>query len=202
MENKKNNQNTNPNWIHVESALNEGTSSGYKIAVIETEKIFSQTLAEKGFPGKNILKQFVKAKHLFENTEKIERANAMFKKIITHPGFNISAEDTKDIIKNLYDAIAELEKLNRKSKGLAGFARKIGRKFSTLYQGTIKKWLFYFAFFCFAVLFMAKTSIGINLANKIIGFVEFITFKIIVPIGLILLAIYILIAGVRYFRQK
>jgi len=193
---------TNPNWVHVESALNEGTSSGYKIAVIETEKIFSQTMAEKGFLGKHIFKQYQKARHLFKNPEKIDRANAMYKKIISHPGFNISSEDTKEIIKNLHNAILEIENLDGGVKGISGFFRKIERKINSFYQGSIKKWLFYFAAFCFITLFLSKTSFGQWTTSKIVGFVNFITFKIAVPAGLIVLAIYILIAGIKYFKKK
>jgi len=194
-------QTSNLNWVHVESALNEGTSSGYKLAIIETEKIFSQTMSEKGFLGKDALKQFQKAKYIFKNKEKIERANAMYKKIISYPGFNISAEDTKDIIKNLHDGILQLEKLNGDLTGLFGIFKKIGRKFTIFYEGTIKKWLFYFAAFCFGTLFLSKTSPGQKVTSLIISFVNFITFRIVVPIGLIVLAVYILIAGIKYFKK-
>lgn len=202
MDKQNTNTNANPNWVHVESALNEGTASGYKIAIIETEKIFSQAMEGKGFLGKHVFKQYQKARHLFKNPEKIDRANAMFKKIINHPGFNISSEDTKEIIRNLFEAISELEKLNGKSKGIGGVFGKIGRKINSAYQGAIKKWLFYFAAFCFITLFLSKTNFGKWTTAKIVGFVDFLTFKIIVPAGLVILAVYVLIAGIRYFKQK
>ncbi|MFH1175755.1 MAG: hypothetical protein V1698_03470 [bacterium] len=191
-------QTQNLNWSFVEAALDEGTVSGYKMAIIETEKIFSQALCEKGFLGKDVLKQYQKAKHIFKNSEKIERANAMFKKIISHPGFDISAEDTKEIIKNIHGAISELEKLG----GNSGFFKKIAHKINSIYQGTVKKWFFYFAGFCFGTLFLSETSLGEKITLSAVNFVRFITFKIVVPAGLIILAGYILIAAIKYFKTR
>lgn len=192
----------NINWNNVESALNEGTVSGYKMAIIETEKIFSIMLEEKGFLGKDPAKQLRKARHVFKNPEKIERAGAMYKKIIRQPGFGISSEDTKEIIGSLHEGILELEKLNGHKKGIAGAFLKIERKINLFYQETIKKWFFIFAIFCFAVLFLSKTKPGNWITSQTISFVSFITFKIAVPAGLAVLAVYALIMGIKYFRQK
>jgi hypothetical protein len=51
MENQQ--EKCNLNWQSVESALEEGSSSGYKIAVLETAKLLSQALEEQNFSGKN-----------------------------------------------------------------------------------------------------------------------------------------------------
>jgi len=195
--------NKNTNWIHVESALNEGTVSGYKIAIVETEKIFANILEEKGFSSRTHLgaSAFRKARHVFKNFRNIEHAFAMYDKILAHPGFNISMEDTKEIIKNFHDGISDLEKLNGDTKGIFGTFKKFNRKIGSFYDGKIKKWLIIFASFCFAVLFLSKTSPGKALASKTVSFVEFITFKIVVPIILVLLAFYVLIAGIKYFRR-
>lgn len=195
-------QNYSINWSHIESALEEGTVSGYKIAVIEMEKIFSQVLEEKGFWGNGIAKQFQRARYIFKNPEKIERANTMYNKIIHNSGFSISADDTKDIIKTLHEAVLELEKMYEGRKGASGFFGKINRKINIFYQGTIKKWFFIFAISCFVILFLSKTSIGMWITSGIVAFVGFITFKIIVPVGLIVLAVYVLILGVKYFRTR
>jgi len=195
--------NKNTNWVHVESALNEGTVSGYKIAIIETEKIFTKILEEKGFRGRSRLglSAFNKAKYLFKNSRGIEHAFAMYNKILTHPGFNISIEDTKEIIKNFHDGISDLEKLNGSTKGIFGTFKKINRKLNSFYDGKIKKWLIIFASFCFLVLFLSKTSPGQTLTYKTVEFIDFITFKIVVPVILVFLAFYVLIAGIKYFRK-
>jgi len=188
----------------VESALNEGTVSGYKIAIIETEKIFASILEEKGFRDRACsgVSAFKKAEHVFKNFRNIEHAFAMHDKILTHPGFNISTEDTKEIIKSFHDGISDLEKLNGDTKGVFGTFRKFNRKINSFCNDKIKKWLIIFASFCFIVLFLSKTSPGKVLTSKTVSFVEFITFKIVVPVILVLLAFYILIAGIKYFRQR
>ncbi|TRZ78685.1 hypothetical protein D4R87_00105 [bacterium] len=193
----------NTNWVHVESALNEGTVSGYKIAIIETEKIFVNILEEKGFYSRSHLRAsaFRKAKHIFKNFRNIEHAFAMYDKILTHPGFTISKEDTKEIIKNFHDGISDLEKLNGDTKGIFGTFRRLNRKINSFYDGKIKKWLIVFASFCFLVLFLSKTPPGQTVASKTVLFVEFITFKIVVPVILVFLAFYVLVAGIKYFRR-
>ncbi len=193
----------NTNWVHVESALNEGTVSGYKIAIIETEKIFSKILEEKGFKNSSCsgATAFKRTKRLFKNDRNIEHAFAMYDKILTYPGFNISMEDTKEIIKSFHDGISDLEKLNGNAKGIFGTFKKINRKINSFYDGKIKKWLIIFASFCFIVLFLSKVPIGQTLTSKTVLFVEFITFKIVVPVILVLLAFYVLVAGIKYFRR-
>ncbi|MFH1385781.1 MAG: hypothetical protein ABIG65_01905, partial [Patescibacteria group bacterium] len=42
------------NWSAVEKALAEGTYSGYKIGILETEKLFEELLKNKQIPGSSI----------------------------------------------------------------------------------------------------------------------------------------------------
>jgi len=94
-----------------------------------------------------------------------------------------------------------LEKLNGNAKGIFGTFKKINRKINSFYDGKIKKWLIIFASFCFIVLFLAKTSLGQTLTSKTVSLIDFITFKIVVPVILVLLAFYVLVAGIKYFRR-
>ena len=111
-EEKASNKSYAPLWEIVEKELKKGDMSANKVAVIETEKIFKKVLREKNLPGKDLESQIRNHKNLFSNPDKLKYSRAMHKKITTEPGFDISEEDTKEIIRGYHEAISDLEKIN------------------------------------------------------------------------------------------
>ena len=98
----------NLNWQFVESALEEGSSSGYKIAVLETAKLLDQALEEQNFSGKNFEERLNSARNIFANEENVNQALEIRQKIIEQPYFDISVEETKETIANFYQAIVDV----------------------------------------------------------------------------------------------
>lgn len=113
-EEKSQNSGYAPLWEAVKRELEKGDMSANKVAVIETEKIFQKALDDKNFPGKSTNDKIRNYAKLFSNPDKLRYARAMHKKIVSKIGFDISSEDTRDIIKGYREGIVDLEKVDFK----------------------------------------------------------------------------------------
>lgn len=125
-------------WTQVEKALDEGTFSGYKVAVIETDKILNSLLKNKKIPGQTTEKRIKNVVPFLSSPERFIYAQSMYRKIIEEPGFDISPEDTKNIIASYYQTIIDIiqthekelrfqERINLKLKGWLSSLPKIGK---------------------------------------------------------------------------
>lgn len=188
-------------WDTVENLLNEGVSSGYKTAVIETEKILQMALNDKKFPGKDIDGQIENAGVILKNPEKLKYSRAMYGKIVSEPNFDISAEDIREIESGYYMAISDITKMKAKDisfkerinlflqKYFYGFPRKIKR-------GIISIFLFFLAIFL-----STETETGRLIFEALSDFSKFIFYKA-VPGMLALIAIGIILIGGLYYWQS
>ena len=188
-------------WDIIEDLLNEGVPSGYKTAVIETEKILQMALNDKKFPGKDIGGQIKNAEVILKNSEKLKYSRAMYNKIVNEPDFDISSEDIKEIEAGYYMAISDITKMKAKDisfkerinlflqKYFYGFPRKIKR-------GIILTFLFFLAIFL-----STETSTGRFVFEALSNFSKFIFYKV-VPGILALIAIGIIIIGGLYYWQS
>jgi len=191
----------NLDWSSVERALEEGTFSGYKMAVVETEKIFHQVLEDKKIPGKTPTSQIQFAKKFLGLPNKLNNARATYQKILSQPHFSIDRDETKDTIAAYYQAIIDLqENLARH----LSWQDRISLRAKHLLDKTpnqLKKIGIAIAIFAFATLFLAKTSPGRQTAAILTSVADFIIFRIFA--GLTMIALIVLIVfGVMYFKKR
>ncbi|MFH0852018.1 MAG: hypothetical protein V1845_00190 [bacterium] len=102
-------QRINLNWSAVEKALAEGTFSGYKIGILETEKVFDGFLAAKKIPGLTIDAKIKYVADFLSRAEQLRYARQMYKKILEQPHFEISREETKQVVSAYWQAMLDLE---------------------------------------------------------------------------------------------
>jgi len=127
------------NWSAVEKALAEGTFSGYKIGILETEKLFSQMLKEKKIPGQNIEGKIKYISRFLSLPDKLDYSRNICERIIHEPHFETSREETKQIISGYWQAMLDVEeaveslsawdKINLRLKYFLGVALKNTRYF-------------------------------------------------------------------------
>ncbi len=187
-------------WDNVEKALGEGTKSGYKMAIIETEKILSLVMEEKKFPGKNIQEKIGNAGHFIKNKEKLNYARSMYIKITGELGFDVSDEDTREIISGYYKAISDIIKMDSENldfkERLGLFLQKHFYKFPKKIKTiSISTFLFFLLIFL-----SVETSTGKSISANIIGLSQFLFYKIL-PGILAIIAIGIVIIGALYYWQ-
>lgn len=196
MENK-----LNLNWSAVEKALAEGTFSGYKIGVLETEKVFANFLEEKKIPGRDVQTKIKYVANFLSRSEQLKYAREIYKKIIEQPHFEISHEETKQVIQGYWQAMLDLQealvtlgawqKLNLRFKYFFGQIIKKIKKIAALFVGLI-----------LLILFFYETEIGKNTALTLGKSVHFLVFKIGPWILGAALAIFLLWLGLKVLGKR
>lgn len=189
-------------WDTVDRALNEGASSGYKMAIIETEKILLMAMDDKKIPGKNMSEKIKNTEILLENTDKLNYSRAICEKLIKEPGFSVSADETREIVAGYYKAISNIVKMESKN---IPFKEKINfflqRHFNQFPQKTKKGVLLIFLFF-FAIFLSTETSTGRFITGMISELSQFIFYKL-VPMILVLVVVgAVIVGGLYYWKNR
>jgi hypothetical protein len=173
----ENNQKLNLNWSAVEKALAEGTFSGYKIGVMETEKLFRSFLEEKKIPGRDVNAKIKYAANFLSRNEQLKYAREMHKKIAEQPHFEIAHEETKQIIQgywqamlDLHEALATLTIWQKMNLRFRYFLAQIIRKIKIITAVS--------AALILLILFFYETAIGKNAALTLGKSVHFLVFAI------------------------
>ena len=189
-------------WDIVDRSLNEGTSSGYKVAIIETEKILLMVLDDRKIPGKSISEKIKNIELLIKNTDKLNYSRAICEKLIKEPGFSVSADETREIVAGYYKTISDIAKIE--SKNLAS-KEKINfflqRYFNKFPQKTKKGAILIFLFF-FAVFLSSETATGQFVSGMISDFSQFVFYKFIPILFAIAVILAIIVGGLYYWKNK
>lgn len=171
------NKKLNLNWSAVEKALSEGTFSGYKMGILETEKIFSNFLAGKNIPGQNINAKIKYVTDFLSRAEQLKYARDIYKKIIEQPHFEISRDETKQAIQGYWQAMLDLEEaIVSLSSG-----QKLSLRFKFFYGQIIKKIkkiAVIFGALLLMILFFGETGVGKKTAAVIASAAHFLVFRI------------------------
>ncbi|MCK4592635.1 hypothetical protein KAT63_04330 [Candidatus Parcubacteria bacterium] len=189
-------------WDIIDRALNEGTNSGYKIAIIETEKILLMVINDKKIPGKNTPEKIKNIEILLENIDKLNYSRAICEKLIKEPGFSVSADETREIVAGYYKAISDIVKME--SKDIL-FKEKVNfflqRYFNQFPQKTKKGLVLAFLFF-FAIFLSAETVTGQFISEIIYNFSRFIFYKLVPIILAIAAAGAVIVGGLYWWKNK
>lgn len=188
-------------WDNVEKSLNEGTGSGYKMAILETEKILFLSLGEKRFPGKDIQEKIESAGIFIKNKEKLNYARSMYNKIIKEPGFDVSAEDTREIVSGYYRAISDVVKMDLENLGLKEKTRLLLQRYFYRFPEKARKFLILVFLFFLLVFISAETSTGKSISANVVSFSQFLFYKIL-PVILAIIAVGIVMVGALYWWQS
>ncbi|KKT25630.1 MAG: hypothetical protein UW11_C0025G0014 [Parcubacteria group bacterium GW2011_GWA2_43_9b] len=92
------------NWSAAERALAEGTFSGYKIGILETEKLFEELLKTKQIPGDSTNRKIKYIQRFLSLPDKLDYSRHVYERIINEPHFEISRDETKHIISGYWQA--------------------------------------------------------------------------------------------------
>ena len=189
-------------WDAVEDLLNEGVFSGYKIAVIETEKILQMALNDKKFPGKDITEQIKSAEVILKNPEKLNYSRAMYSKIINEPNFGISSEDIKEIESGYYMAISDIAKMKA---GDIDFKERINLFLQRYFYGfpnKAKRILILTFLFFLAIFLSTETATGRWTFGMLSDLSKFIFYKVIPGILVAVVIGIIIVGGLYYWKRK
>lgn len=190
----------NFNWSAVEKALSEGTFSGYKIGVMETEKILGDMLKEKQIPGSTTERKIKYIKKFLSLPDKLEYSRNICERIIHEPHFEISREETKHVISGYWQAMLDIEevvqslslweKISLRIKYITGLASKNIKIIGIIVLGLVA-----------GIWFFGETTIGGKIIKVIVKANHFFIFKILFWTAITLISLMI-IGGILYFVLK
>jgi hypothetical protein len=189
-------------WENVRNELLKREMSANKVAVLEMEKIFKKIMEDKNLPGKNLEEQIENYAKLFSNHDKLKYSRAMYKKIVTKPGFDISEDDTKEIIGGYRDAILDLEKIDFKKFPLK---EKIGLFLKrNFYNFPKKAKMIIVGILVLSVLtfILTETESGRLISAYLVGINNYFFYKIIPTILIMILICVIAIAAFYAYQNK
>jgi len=188
------------NWSAAEKALAEGTFSGYKIGILETEKLFSELLKNKQIPGNSTESKIKYIQRFLSLPDKLDYSRHIYERIIDEPHFEISREETKHIISGYWQAMLDIEeavvslsvweKISLRTKYILAIVLKNTRYVILLVLASSA-----------VIWFLAETNIGKKITNVIIAINHFFIFKFLFWTMIILAALFIL-GGILYFLTR
>jgi hypothetical protein len=185
------------NWSAVEKALAEGTFSGYKIGILETEKLFNELLKGKGIPGGTAEKKIKYIKQFLSLPDKLEYSRHISERITQEPHFEISREETKQVVSGYWQAMLDIEEavqvLSLLDKAKMRLRYIIGSALKNLRNigGGI-------LILALLIWFLAETAIGQKIAGAIVIANHFFIFKFLFWAAIALVSLFVM-GGILYF---
>lgn len=192
----------NLNWLGVEKSLAEGTFSGYKMGILETEKLLKILFDQKKIPGKKIEAKIKYVAHFLSQPQKLTYSRQITQRILEEPHFEISREETKQAISGYWQAMLDIEEAidmlslwQKLSLRLKYYLGKLVSK--------IKKISYLILVVAFLIWLFAETSSGRKFMGSLVKINHFFIFKILFW-GAIIIAGAFIITGVFFFvfRRK
>lgn len=190
------------NWSAVEKALAEGTFSGYKIGILETEKLFGEMLKSKSIPGSSIERKIKYIKNFLSLPDKLEYSRHIYERVVGEPHFEISREETKHVISGYWQALLDIEEAVR-SLGLWEKISLRARYIFGLLLKNLKNLGGAILGAAALIWFLGETSIGQKISRGLVTANHFFVFKILFW-GTIVLGTLIILGGLLYLilRRK
>lgn len=190
-------------WSPVEKALEQGGALGYKMAVIETDKIFAKLLKAKQFPGDTIDKKIQNIQSVFSNLEKLNYARAIHDKIISESNFEIGEQETQHLISVYYQAIIDITQMRGSTFSIF---KRIKFIIISLFRYKIICWLrnivVLLIVFFVTIILLNDTAIGRKITLKIVDAAHFVVYKLLLYSGIGIIGLLVIIGLVYWWEQK
>lgn len=151
-------------WREVESDLKEKTNSGYRMALLDSDKLLRSVLKEKGYPGKDLKKQLFWAGINVAGRSDLKDAMKKRDEVLNDFDYRLSSFEIEDFL-NAYRKTIEWVESSQK----LGFKRKVGIYLENyLFLKNIRKSkavIVVLAIF-FGIKFLSSTEVGENIVSK------------------------------------
>ncbi|MCL5093771.1 MAG: hypothetical protein M1355_01425 [Patescibacteria group bacterium] len=187
-------------WSEVEACMAERTAVGYKMAVIETDKILRFVLKQKGYPGKDLRQQILLAGWRLEDKKGLEKALEKRDEIVNNLEYRLSTFEAEDAVKAYREAILHFtskKTLKIKARIVMYYNHYLSIR-STFLQRSL---VLIFVFFLL-VKFLSSTEVGKSVSFYVVKASDFIFswFLVFALLGIALLVI--VISSFLYFEKS
>ena len=153
-------------WHEVEIDLKEKTQSGYKMALLDSDKLLRQALKEKGYPGKDLKKQLFWAGINLSGRTELKNAIKKKEEILNESGYRLSSFEIEDFLaayKKAVEWVLSAQNLE--------FKRKVGlylENYFFLKNTSLTKVVAVVLVLFFGIKFLSSTETGKNIIGKIV----------------------------------
>lgn len=196
------NEETNLSWEPVERYLSEKTMSGNILAIVETEKIFTQVLKKLHFPGKTVDQQVLGLKSIITNFDELLQARKIYKSLISNIGFNLEKLDVKSILTIYYKAIEDITHFYKEKKDPLKKIKLYLDVYLPYPKQTLKKIGISFILFFFVVFLLDSTSLGRALTSLLVSIAHFIFSWVLFTVLIVGGIIVIVLGSIFYFESR
>lgn len=186
-------------WSEVETCLSEGTASGYKMAIIEADKILRYVLKQKGYPGKDLEKQIFYAGWRLSDKTGLKKAIAKKEEIANKVEYKLSTFEAEDAVEAYKEAILHFSSkkaLKLRNRLVLYYAHYLSIKSSFL-----QKNLLIILMFFLAIKLLDGTETGQLIWEKLVSISNFIYSWFLVFILLGGAILIIVIGSFLYFEK-
>ncbi len=190
------------NWQIIEDCMAEKTASGYKMALIEADKLLDKALKDAGYPGKNIEEKITQARANFSNIKNLKKAREKRNLVLKELSYNLNSIDIEEAVKWYHQAVLDIEGNPEAQLSIIGRILALAKYYIPSKKKFITKVLIYFVVAVLLVKFLAKTRLGQNLAAKIVAFSDFVFSWVITVAILIIAVVTIITLTILYFEKR
>ena len=171
-------------WHEVEADLKEKTECGYKMALLDSDKLLRQVLREKGYPGKDLKKQLFWAGINLGGRTDFKNAIKKKEEVLNTQDYRLSSFEIEDFLDAYKKAVTWVESAKK-----IGLKRKIGlylENYFFLKNTSITKVVVVIVLVFFGVKLLSSTETGKNVVDRVVE-VDNLLFdwlKILILVGL------------------
>lgn len=186
-------------WSDVEEALAENSPAGYKIAILETDKVFREYLTRFKYLGSEHSKKIKSLSGLLLNKKReLSLLQTVKEKLIEEKKFDISRDDAKEIISEYWQIIKALDELNRRTRRTEKFWLRLK---NSSFLSFLKICAAAFAALIFGVKFLGTTTIGKEIIAATVRIADLIFWEILMATGAIA-ALFVIYKFRVYYQKK
>jgi len=171
-------------WYEVEAGLKEKTDSGYKMALLDSDKLLRISLKQKGYPGKDLKKQLFWAGINLSGRADLKNAIKKKEEILNSQDYRLSTFEIEDFLAAYRKAIEWVLSAEK-----VGLRRKVGitiENYLFLKNTSWTKIIIVILAVFFGIKLLSSTETGKNIVMKIVEVDDllFDWLKIILLVGL------------------
>lgn len=187
-------------WQEVDADIAEKTSCGYKMAILDSDKLLRRSLKEKGYPSKDLKKQLFWAGININSRPDFQNALKKKDEILNDFDYRLSSfelDDFLDAYKRAIDEVILSEKLS--------FRRRVGIYLENyLFLKDVSKWKAIVAVLAvfLGIKFLSSTMTGNNVVKKVVEADDFLFNWFIVLLLIGLGATLVVSLSFVYFDKK
>ncbi len=186
-------------WANVEEALKEGTASGYKMAIIEADKILNFLLKKKRYPGGNIREKLLLAKPEISNFDNLKKAIKIKESLLNDLEFNFNSLDCEETLSIYKETCQDLFQSISSKNWLLIFAPLLRWRKKSGYGKKIFK---YFLTVVLFIWFLFGTSVGQSIGKGVVAFFNFLFNWFLIILSLAIGVLLVVVLSFIYFEKR